>query len=142
MGLMAGGAVVSSLLAGAVRLPPTLGVQICSILILSGLSLSLLLVSQSAWATAIGVTLFGLFNAPLTIWAQTLRMQIIPEPLRGRTFALLRMLMQSANPVGGLSAGPLVPAVGMLALIGMSALFVGVPGVLGLRVTQLRTMRD
>ena len=101
-----------------------------------------LLVSQSVWVTAIGVTLFGLFNAPLTIWAQTLRMQIIPGPLRGRTFALLRMLMQSANPVRGLSVGPLVPAVGMLALIGMSALLVGVPGVLGFRVSELRTMRD
>ncbi len=49
----------------------------------------------------VSLTLFGLFSAPLTIWAQTLRMQIIPESLRGRTFALLRTLMQSANPIGG-----------------------------------------
>ncbi|HEX9676189.1 MAG TPA: hypothetical protein VGA07_09435 [Anaerolineales bacterium] len=70
---------------------------------------------QHTWAAALGLTLLGLFSAPLTIWAQTLRMDIIPAELRGRAFALLRMLMQSANPLGGLLAGPLLPLVGIQA---------------------------
>jgi hypothetical protein len=45
-----------------------------------------LLLGPSVWWTIIGLALLGLFSAPLTIWAQTLRMQIIPEQLRGRAF--------------------------------------------------------
>ena len=63
------------------------------------------------------VSLFGLFSAPLTIWAQTLRMRIIPPGLRGRTFALLRMLMQSGNPIGGALAGLALPLLGLSATI-------------------------
>jgi hypothetical protein len=86
----------------------------------------------------VGLTLFGAFSAPLTIWAQTLRMRVIPERLRGRTFALLRMLMQSGNPIGGGLAGVLLPAVGLTAVIAVSAGLVGLPGLLGSRVKELR----
>src|SRR5215212_10049572 len=82
--------------------------------------------------------LCGAFSAPLTIWAQTLRMQIIPEQLRGRMFALLRTLMQSGNPLGGALAGLLLPTLGMMAMIALSALVTGVPGLLGTRVAALR----
>ena len=84
-------------------------------------------------------SLFGLFNAPLTIWAQTLRMRIIPPGLRGRTFALLRMLMQSGNPIGGALAGFALPRFGLSATIVLSALFVAAPGLIGSRVRALRT---
>ncbi len=138
LGLMAVGALTSSLLAGTVTLPWTLGTMICTILILSGISMGLMALFQSVWATVAGITLFGFFNAPLTIWAQTLRMQIIPERLRGRAFALMRMLMQGANPIGGLAAGPLIPAIGLILTVTLSATFVGAAGVVGLRVRELR----
>ncbi|HXV42139.1 MAG TPA: hypothetical protein VEC96_03705 [Anaerolineae bacterium] len=67
-----------------------------------------------------------------------MRMQIIPEPLRGRTFALLRTLMQRTNPLGGVMAGLLLPLVGLPALIALSASLIGVPGLLGYRVRALR----
>jgi hypothetical protein len=74
----------------------------------------------------------------LTIWAQTLRMQIIPAALRGRTFAFLRTLMQGASPLGGMVAGFLLPVLGISSSIGLSAMLVGVPGLLGYRVRDLR----
>ncbi len=138
LGLMAVGALTSSLLAGTVTLPWTLGTMISTILILSGISLGLMVLFQSVWVTVASITLFGFFNAPLTIWAQTLRMQIIPERLRGRAFALMRMLMQGANPIGGLAAGPLIPVLGLILTMTLSATFVGAAGVVGLRVRELR----
>jgi MFS family permease len=141
LGLMAAGELVSSLAAGALSYGVTLGTLIALSQFLSGLSLALVALVQQTWAAAVGLTLLGLFSAPLTIWAQTLRMDIIPAELRGRAFALLRMLMQSANPLGGLLAGPLLPLVGIQAAIALSAGFVGLPGLVGSRVRQLRTHR-
>jgi MFS family permease len=80
----------------------------------------------------------GFFSAPLTIWAQTLRMRVIPEEMRGRTFALLRTLMQGTVPVGGALAGWLLPLAGISTLILLSALLAGVPGLGGLQVREMR----
>jgi MFS family permease len=64
-------------------------------------------------------------------------MQVIPERLRGRTFALLRMLMQSGSPLGGVLAGWLLPAFGLPAVIALSALITGLPALAGLRTRAL-----
>jgi len=50
----------------------------------------MILIGPTLWLTLPALALFGAFGAQLTIWAQTLRMQIIQERLRGRAFALLR----------------------------------------------------
>jgi predicted MFS family arabinose efflux permease len=138
LGALALGEVVSALLAGALVLPLSLGALICLAQALSGVSLSLVLAGRNIWIVGFGLALFGAFSSPLTIWAQTLRMQIIPEQLRGRSFALLRMLMQSGNPIGGAVAGLLLPTLGLGAMIGLSAIVVGVPGLIGYRVKELR----
>ncbi|HJZ50541.1 MAG TPA: MFS transporter [Roseiflexaceae bacterium] len=138
LGALALGEVVSAFLAGSVTLPLSLGTLICMAQAFSGAALSIVLLVRNAWLVGAALALFGALSAPLTIWAQTLRMQIIPERLRGRTFALLRMLMQSGNPIGGTLAGLLLPALGIPALIGLSALVIGVPGMLGYRVKALR----
>src|SRR4029453_15229000 len=97
--------VVSSFVAGGSTPRLSLGLLICAAQALSGAALGLLLLSSNVlWVTG-GLVLFGACSAPLTIWAQTLRMGVIPERLRGRTFALLRMLMQSGNPLGGVAGG-------------------------------------
>jgi MFS family permease len=98
----------------------------------------LLLIGAVFWAAAIGLFLLGFFSAPLTIWAQTLRMQVIPHEMRGRTFALLRTLMQGATPLGGALAGFLLPVLGTQMMIGLSALIIGAPGLAGMQTKELR----
>ena len=139
LGSIAVGEVISSILAGGLIFSLSLGVLICLAQFLAGISLSLLLIKYDTWWAILSLTLLGLFQAPLTIWAQTLRMQIIPEKLRGRTFALLRTLMQSASPAGGIIAGFLLPAVGIIAMISLSVGLMGTPGLLGYRVKDLRS---
>lgn len=138
LGAMALGEVVSAWLAGSLVLNMTLGKRIALAQILSGLSLTLLLIGSVFWAVAIGLFLLGFFSAPLTIWAQTLRMQVIPPEMRGRTFALLRTLMQGATPLGGALAGFLLPVLGMQIIIGLSSLVIGAPGLAGMQTKELR----
>jgi MFS family permease len=138
LGTQALGEVLSTALVGSRRLRPPLGTLICMAQALSGASLGLVL-AGNVWSVAVGLLLFGAFSAPLTIWAQTLRMQIIPERLRGRTFALLRTLMQGGGPLGGATAGVLLPLMGIPVMIVLSALVVGIPGLVGYRVRGLRT---
>jgi MFS family permease len=138
LGILACGEVLGALLAGSAALPFTLGARICMAQLLAGLSLLFLLITPDLWLVAAGLFGFGLFSAPLTIWAQTLRMQIIPADLRGRTFALLRMLMQSGNPIGGALGGWLLPLLGIPFMIGVSSVLAGLPGLLGYGVRALR----
>lgn len=138
LGAMALGEVVSAGLAGSLNLKMNLGARIAIAQMLSGLSLLFLLMERTFWAVATGLFLFGFFSAPLTIWAQTLRMKIIPPDMRGRTFALLRTLMQGATPVGGALAGFLLPVIGMQMIIGLSSLVIGGPGLAGTQVKELR----
>ena len=65
-------------------------------------------------------------------------MQIIPKQLRGRTFALLRTLMQGSGPLASAAAGGLLPILGLTTMIGGSAVLVGAPGLVGMQVRQLR----
>jgi MFS family permease len=139
LGALAGGEVIGSVLAGSLVLPLSLGLLICLAQVLSGVSLVLLLLSPGIGGTIAGLTLLGFFSAPLTIWAQTLRMQIIPERLRGRTFALLRTLMQSTGPLASGGAGVLLLVLGIPAMIGFSAALVGLPGMFGSTIKQLRS---
>jgi MFS family permease len=138
LGTLAAGEVVSSLLAGGLVLRLALGARIGIAQTLAGLSLVLALFSSQPLIIGAALALYGFCSAPLTIWAQTLRMQIIPEMLRGRTFTLLRMLMQSGRPLGGGLGGALLPILGIPAAILISAALSGLPGVAGLAVRRLR----
>lgn len=138
LGLTAVGEVASSLLVGGLRMPFSLGAMIAGSQLLAGGALTLLLISHAYGWVFLVFVLFGVLHSPLTIWAQSLRMQIIPIELRGRTFALLRTLMQAASPLGGLVSGFVLPAVGIPAMIAGSSAAIGIPGFLGLRVDELR----
>jgi MFS family permease len=137
LGALALGEVLSAWLAGSLHLKMGLGARLALAQILSGLSLALLIVETTFWAVASGLFLLGFFSAPLTIWAQTLRMQIIPNEMRGRTFALLRTLMQGATPLGGALAGFLLPVTGVQMMIGLSSLVIGGPGLAGTQIKEL-----
>jgi hypothetical protein len=112
--------------------------MICLSQFLSGLSMGFLLIERSLWTAPVALALLGLFSAPLTIWAQTLRMRIIPPHMRGRAFALLRTLMQSTPPLGGAVAGLLLPLLGLPAMIALSGIMASLPGLAGYGVRELR----
>jgi MFS family permease len=72
----------------------------------------------------------GLLSAPMTVWAQSLRMRRIPAALHGRAFAMLRTLMQATPPAGAALATPLLSgghlataAVTMTLIAGLPALY-------------------
>lgn len=78
-----------------------------------------------------GFFVIGLLSAPMTVWAQSLRMRRIPAELHGRAFATLRTLMQGTPPVGTLLVTPLlagdqlaVAAVTMTLIAGLPAALV------------------
>jgi MFS family permease len=139
LGSLAAGEVVSALMVGGLARPLALGLLIALAQLASGAALALLIGVRAPVLAAVGLALFGAFSAPLTIWAQTLRMRVIPSALRGRTFALLRTLMQGTGPLGGVLAGWALPTLGLPLLVAAAALLVGVPGLAGLGVRALRT---
>jgi len=65
-------------------------------------------------------------------------MKIIPPGFHGRCFAIMRTLMQSGGPLGGVSAGFAVPVLGVRAAIAGIALTTCLVGVLGLAIAELR----
>ncbi len=138
LGLLALGEIAGAVIGGSLTASRfSLGRLICVTQVLSGASVGLLLIGRNIWITVTGLVLLGMFSSPLTIWAQTLRMKIIPERMRGRTFALLRTLMQGSSPSGSVIAGYLLPSIGLLMTIVLSAGLIGIPGVAGLGVKQL-----
>jgi MFS family permease len=134
------GETVGALCAGSVA-GRRLGVGICVVQVLSGLAVLAIVPAPSVLAVAAGLFLLGAFSAPMTVWAQTLRMQILPPELHGRAFALLRLIMQAGNPLGAALAGPLFPLLGVMGLIAASAAVMGLPGAIGLAVGDLRRAR-
>ena len=104
---------------------------------LAGLAFLGLAAATSFPAAATTLALAGLLASPLTIWAQTIRMRLTPEEMRGRVFGVLRTLMQSTPPIGGALAGVLLGgptvAVPVLVMSGMMA----VPGLVGLATPGL-----
>ena len=141
MAAIAIGELVGSVAAGHLRLPVAVGLAICIAMLASGASLVFLGAVPSIFAALAGLALYGLFSAPLTIWGQTLRMKIIPAHYRGRCFAIMRTLMQSGGPLGGLGAGFALPLVGITAAIaGIAGLTCAIAGY-GLSVRPLRRAR-
>lgn len=138
LGVFAAGEVASALLAGSLGLRWPLGTLICRAQTLSGLALVPVAAAPAVATGLLGLALYGAASAPLTIWAQTLRMRILPEDVRGRAFAILRTIMQGGAPVGGLAAGWLLPQVDVRLVILLSAALAGLPGLLGARVRDLR----
>jgi MFS family permease len=91
------------------------------------LFLPLLLITTVAGA-AISMYIAGLVGSSQGPWVQTLRMRVIPPALRSRAFGSIRTLTNVLSPVAALSAGLLVPLVGVpaiFALIGAGWMLTG-----------------
>jgi MFS family permease len=72
----------------------------------------------------------GGLSAPMTVWAQTLRMRRLPAHRRGRIFMLLRTAMQFAPPFGALLATPLLTGGNLRAAAIVMLTLAGAPGLL------------
>lgn len=137
LGVFSVGILAGSLIVGAVRTPTRLGRAIAAAQALAGVVLLGYLARPDLLPALALAGAFGLAGSPLTIWAQTLRMRLIPPELRGRVFAILRTLMQSTAPAGGVVAGVLVAGGGIEAAVIAAAIVTSVPGALGLLVPAL-----
>jgi predicted MFS family arabinose efflux permease len=123
---------LGSLAAGAVagRLPLGIAIGVAELL---AASLLLPLALKPSLPLAAGV-LAGqsFFLGTLTVWAQTIRMRVLPSDLRGRVFALLRTSMQATPPAGALIAAPLLAAGGVSLAVVVAATLIGAPALAAL----------
>src|SRR5205085_3041701 len=76
------------------------------------LFLPMLLVTSLALA-ALVLFVQGVVSSAYGPWVQTLRMRVIPPALRSRAFGSIRTMTNSLSPVGALTAGALLPAIGI-----------------------------
>ncbi|MGN6796080.1 MAG: MFS transporter [Streptosporangiaceae bacterium] len=88
------------------------------------------LIIPSAASTIAAMTALGFVSAPMTAWAQTLRMREAPAAMHGRLFAVLRTAMQATPPIGAAAAAGL-GHFGPSALIGCVAAVMGLPVLAG-----------
>ncbi|WP_344476201.1 MFS transporter [Nonomuraea monospora] len=125
-GELAGSVLAGSVLAGSVlsgaRTAARRLVAIAVVQLLAAASFAVVAV-----APYVGFLLVGLFSAPMTVWAQSLRMRLIPPRLRGRGFALLRTLMQATPPAGTALATPLLLDGRLVAAAALMAALSGLP---------------
>jgi MFS family permease len=138
IGVISLGQILTTLVVGQIggRVPLGLGIALAQTA--AGLVMAAVLLATGPVTAGIVLFFWGIAAAPLTPWAQTLRMRIIPDHLRGRAFALLRMLMQSGRPIGGAAAGFLLPVIGVAATIGLAAAAITAGGIGGLLTRKLR----
>lgn len=137
----AAGQMIAAFTVGGLAPGGRLGLRISIAQTLAGLCVIVLWPTRDALPAAIAVFLVGTMVAPLTIWAQTLRMGIVPPELHGRTFSLLRMMMQAGRPIGGVIAGVAFDPAALGGAILLSAALIGLPGLAGLAVRDLRAVR-
>jgi MFS family permease len=125
------GDLVGSLVVGAIGWRWPLGRSIAIAQTAVGIAFLPMLVKPGTAATLALLFAAGLLTSPLTIWAQTLRMHLIPPELRGRVFSLLRTIMQAAEPLGGAAGGAAIASGGLTLALGGIAAAITTPGLVG-----------
>ncbi len=129
---MTAGMLAGSTFVGAVRWRWPLGRSVAVAQAAAGIALGGLILRPELAGALFVLVVFGLLVSPLTIWAQTIRMRLIPEAMRGRVFALLRTLMQSTPPIGGALAGLALTGASFETVIAAAAACIAIPGLIGL----------
>jgi MFS family permease len=111
--------------------------------VLTGVSVGLaawlpLVVSLPLAAALAGLSLAGLCNPFLNVPLTTYTQAVVPDEKRGKVFAVMRLGLTGAAPIGIALAGPLVSAFGPVpVLLGMSTI-VALAGVSGLFTPLVR----
>ncbi len=132
------GQLISSVAVGAVRWNFPLGRSIAVALVLAGSAFLGLLAPHNLVTAGVVMFLFGFFFAPVNVWAQTVRMQVIPEELRGRVFSILRTIIRSTLPLAAALVGTILPLVGIRNSILLVGGLVVIAGAIGLTSRTLR----
>ncbi|MGH3169032.1 MAG: MFS transporter [Trebonia sp.] len=84
------------------------------------------LMVRSTVVTVSALVALGMCAAPMTAWAQSLRMRLVPQEAHGRLFALLRTAMQATPPAGAALAA-LVIGRGAVVTVAAIAAIMGIP---------------
>lgn len=105
------------------RLPLVPSILVCQ---LTAAAIVLALTAASVPATVAAMAALGFVSAPMTAWAQTLRMLQAPATMHGRLFAVLRTTMQATPPAGAALAA-ILGRYGPAAVIGVVAVIMGMP---------------
>ncbi|MGP3918623.1 MFS transporter [Nonomuraea sp. 10N515B] len=71
--------------------------------------------------------IMGTFSAPMTVWAQSLRMERVPPAQRGRIFSVFRTMMQATPPIGAALVTPLLVAGNLPAAVILMTALAAVP---------------
>jgi MFS family permease len=122
-----------SFVVGALEWRWTLGRSIAVAQVAGGVAFLGLAAAPSLAAAMAVLVVAGVLMSPMTIWAQTVRMRVIPPDMRGRVFGLLRTLMQSTPPLGGaISAAMLAGGRGIEPVVVLTTIVMAVPGAVGL----------
>ncbi len=127
------GLFVGALGLGAVHWRWPLGRSIAAGVLATGLAFLPLELAPPLPVAALVIFVAGLAESPVTMWANTIRMRLIPAELRGRVFGLLGTMTKSTPPIGGLAAGGLLATVGVAPAVVAMILFAALPGAIGLR---------
>jgi MFS family permease len=136
------GDLMGSLTIGAIGWRWPLGRSIAAAQTAVGIAFLPMLLEPGTAVTLALLWLAGILTSPLTIWAQTLRMRLIPPELRGRVFSLLRTAMQVAEPIGGALGGAVIASGGLLVALAGIATAIGAPGARGLTHPALAAAQD
>jgi Major Facilitator Superfamily len=121
------GELLAGLLLTRVRWRAPLTVSIVAAQVAAAIVVVPLVVSSTA-VTVTALLALGVCAAPMTAWAQSLRMRLVPPEAHGRLFALLRTAMQATPPAGvALAAlvidrGAVVTVAAISAIIALPAL--------------------
>ena len=141
-GYLVGAGMAGELLAGLLLTRVTWRAPLTVSIVTAQLAAALVVVPLMVSSTAVTVAALaglGMCAAPMTAWAQSLRMRLVPPEAHGRLFALLRTTMQATPPAGAALAalvvgrGAVVTVVAIAATIGVPALvlardLLGTPG--------------
>lgn len=131
---MAAGEMVGAITAGGRRAHGS-GVRAIGVAQAAAATAFLALLAPRRLLVAAGFFAVGMFSAPMTVWAQSLRMRRIPPALHGRAFATLRTLMQATPAIGTAIVSPLlagdrlgIAAIAMTTVAGLPALYLILTG--------------
>ena len=126
---IAAGELIGATAAGRVRSDARLlrGIAAAQ-LVAAGLFLAVL--APSPYVVAVLLLALGAISAPMTVWAQSLRMLRLPAEQRGRIFTLLRTCMQFTPPLGAAIATTLLAGGNLAAVAVTMVLVAGLPALL------------